>query len=67
VRLTLLEPLVATLGACLALHEPLGVPSVVGGGLVLLGAAIAVTGGRTAGQSGDDDPDVRVGARLRIY
>jgi drug/metabolite transporter (DMT)-like permease len=66
-NLTLLEPLVATLGASVALHEPLSAPSVFGGGLVLVGAAIAVTGGRTAGVRGRGDPDVRVGAGLRIY
>jgi drug/metabolite transporter (DMT)-like permease len=41
--LTLFEPLVATVGASIALHEPLGVASFVGGGLILAGAAMAVT------------------------
>ena len=43
-NLTLLEPLVATLGATLALHEELGAAALVGGGLILTGAAAAVTG-----------------------
>jgi len=42
-NLTLFEPLVATVGASIALHEPLGVASFVGGGLILAGAAMAVT------------------------
>ncbi len=45
-NLTLLEPLVATVAATLAFHEHLGVAGVLGGGLILGGAAIAVTAGR---------------------
>jgi drug/metabolite transporter (DMT)-like permease len=43
-NLTLFEPFVATVGASVALHEPLGVASAMGGGLILVGAALAVTG-----------------------
>jgi drug/metabolite transporter (DMT)-like permease len=42
-NLTLFEPLVATVGASLALHEGLGAPSIVGGALIFTGAAMAVT------------------------
>jgi len=42
-NLTLFEPLVATVAASFAFHEPIGVGGLAGGGLILLGAAIAVT------------------------
>jgi drug/metabolite transporter (DMT)-like permease len=42
-NLTLFEPLVATTAASLAFHEALGAASLFGGGLILTGAAIAVT------------------------
>jgi drug/metabolite transporter (DMT)-like permease len=42
-NLTLFEPFVATVGASIALHEPLGAASIFGGGLILAGATLAVT------------------------
>ena len=42
--LTLLEPLVATVGASVAWHQPLGVSGVLGGALILTGAGFAATG-----------------------
>ena len=42
--LTLLEPLVATVGASVVMHQPLGVPGFVGGALILTGAAFAAAG-----------------------
>jgi len=45
-NLTLFEPLVATLLGSLVLHQPLGATGAVGGGLILSGAALAVTLGR---------------------
>lgn len=48
--LTLFEPFVATVGAALVLHEPLGALSILGGGLILAGAALAVLGRDAEGQ-----------------
>jgi drug/metabolite transporter (DMT)-like permease len=42
-NLTLLEPLVATVGASVALRQPLGAGSLAGGALILAGAALAAT------------------------
>ena len=47
-NLTLLEPLVATVGASVALHEPLAMASLFGGVLILTGAGVAATGGAGA-------------------
>jgi drug/metabolite transporter (DMT)-like permease len=63
-NLTLLEPLVATVAASVAFHEPLGLRGLAGGGLILAGAAVVVTGGQDALADGSRS---RVGRRFRLY